>query len=101
MFDKIPEWERQLGKVGRLRDALKIASEWEARRLGAVSARDAAELDDPIGTKQHEALCSAFKRKHNGLATRPAGSGRRPSSAAASGRCRCGGWIASRAPAAP
>ena len=68
MFDKIPEWERQLGKVGRLRDALKIASEWEARRLGAVSARDAAELDDPIGTKQHEALCSAFKRKHNGLA---------------------------------
>ena len=34
MFDKIPEWERQLGKVGRLRDALKIASEWEARRLG-------------------------------------------------------------------
>ena len=62
MFDKIPEWERQLGKVGRLRDALKIASEWESRRLGAVSARDAAELDDPIGTKQHEALCSAFKR---------------------------------------
>ena len=32
MVDKIPEWERQLGKVGRLRDALKIASEWEAPR---------------------------------------------------------------------
>ena len=67
MFDKIPEWERMLGKVGLLRDALRNATEWESRHLRVVSARDAAELDDPIGTKQHEALCTAFKRKHNGL----------------------------------
>ena len=52
MFAKIPEWERKLGKVGLLRNALDVGSEWESRRLGAVAARDAAELDDPIGTKQ-------------------------------------------------
>ena len=27
MFDKIPEWERKVGKVGLLRDALRIGTE--------------------------------------------------------------------------
>ena len=30
-----------------------------------MAARDAAELDDPIGTKHYEALCECFKKKHN------------------------------------
>ena len=33
MFDKIPEWERKLGKVGLLRDALKIAEGNDSRLL--------------------------------------------------------------------
>ena len=64
MFDKIPEWERKLGKVPLLRRALTIGLEWDARRLGSISAGDAAELDDPIGTQAHEALVDAFKAKH-------------------------------------
>ena len=48
-----------------MRRVLTIGLEWEARRLGTILAGDAAELDDPIGTKAREALVDAFKAKHD------------------------------------
>lgn len=65
MFDHIPDWQMQWGKVGKLRVVWLTAVEWERRGLGSSGASNSAELDTPLGTAQHNTLRDAFKAKHH------------------------------------
>ena len=65
MFDHIPDWSMQWGKVGKLRVAWNTAIEWERRGLGSSGASSSAELDTPLGATQHTTLRESFKSKHH------------------------------------
>ena len=61
MFDQIPQWEKQLSKLPRLRKAWQIACEWEKRRIG-VGAIGMSQTSTPLPAQSNTAISSPGSR---------------------------------------